>query len=114
MIKLLTFCFALFLSVNIQADTTDSKWKNTIELKKTGDHCKDDENCFNRYHPEIKPRAEAKPGDIIVLHTRDALDSKVGTSSATASKLKLLSRASLVCNTIMSPGFASALGLISG
>ncbi len=65
------FIFPLFLS----ADTTDSKWKNIIEVSKTGDHCKDDKNCFNRYHPAIKPVATAKPGDIIVLHTRDALDS---------------------------------------
>jgi formamidase len=65
------FIFPFFLS----ADTTDSKWKNIIELAKTGDHCKDDKNCFNRYHPAIKAVATAKPGDIIVLHTRDALDS---------------------------------------
>ncbi len=65
------FIFPFFLS----ADTTDSKWKNIIELTKTGDHCKDDKNCFNRYHPAIKAVATAEPGDIIVLHTRDALDS---------------------------------------
>ena len=65
------FIFPFFLS----ADTTDSKWKNIIELTKTGDHCKDDKNCFNRYHPAIKAVATAQPGDIIVLHTRDALDS---------------------------------------
>ena len=75
MIKILTFCMSVMFVLNIQADTTDSKWKNIIELKKTGDHCKDDANCFNRYHPAIEPRATAKPGDIIVLHTRDALDS---------------------------------------
>ena len=75
MIKLLTFCLSVMFVLNIQADTTDSKWKNIIELKKTGDHCKDDANCFNRYHPAIEPRATAEPGDIIVLHTRDALDS---------------------------------------
>ena len=34
MIKLLIFCFVLLLAVNVQADTTDSKWKNIIELKK--------------------------------------------------------------------------------
>ncbi|MEC6996813.1 MAG: acetamidase/formamidase family protein [Pseudomonadota bacterium] len=65
------FIFPFFLS----ADTTDSKWKNIIEITKTGDHCKDDKNCFNRYHPAIKAVATAEPGDIIVLHTRDALDS---------------------------------------
>ena len=59
MIKILTFCLSVMFVLNIQADTTDSKWKNIIELKKTGDHCKDDANCFNRYHPAIEPRATA-------------------------------------------------------
>ena len=73
--KLLLIISLLIISFSSRADTTDSKWKNIIELKKTGDHCKDDINCFNRYHPAIEPRATAKPGDIIILHTRDALDS---------------------------------------
>ena len=76
MIKILTFCLVtVFASLSLHADTTDAKWKNIIELTKDGDHCKDDKNCFNRYHPAIEPKATAKPGDIIVLHTRDALDS---------------------------------------
>ncbi len=54
MIKILTFCLSVMFVINLQADTTDSKWKNIIELKKTGDHCKDDANCFNRYHPAIE------------------------------------------------------------
>ncbi len=73
--KLLLIISMLIISFSSKADTTDSKWKNIIELKKTGDHCKDDINCFNRYHPAIEPKATAKPGDIIILHTRDALDS---------------------------------------
>ena len=39
MIKILTFCLSVLFVLNVQADTTDSKWKNIIELKKTGDHC---------------------------------------------------------------------------
>ena len=76
MTKIIAFALSLVLaSFNLHADTTDAKWKNIIELTKTGEHCKDDENCFNRYHPAIEPKATAKPGDIIVLHTRAALDS---------------------------------------
>ena len=76
MSKLLLLFTSLFiLCFNLNADTSDAKWKNIVEVKKTGDHCKDDKNCFNRYHPAIEPVATAKPGDIIVLHTRDALDS---------------------------------------
>ena len=31
--KFLTFCLALFFVTNVQADTTDAKWKNIIEIK---------------------------------------------------------------------------------
>lgn len=57
------------------ADTTDVKWKSVVEVGKSGAHCVDDPNCFNRYHPAIQPVAKAKPGDLITFHTRDALDS---------------------------------------
>ena len=53
------------------ADTTDVKIRNIVEVKKQGVHCEQDPNCFNRYHPAIKPVARAKPGDYIVVHTRD-------------------------------------------
>ena len=58
------------------ADTTDQNWMNKVELQKTGAHCIDDKNCFNRYHPAIPAAANADPGDLIILHTRDALDSE--------------------------------------
>ena len=82
MLKLLTFCFVLLFALNVQADTTDSKWKNIIELEKTGEHCKDDVNCFNRYHPAIEARATAKP---CLLYTspspRDATLSRMPSSA---------------------------------
>ena len=58
------------------ADTTDQNWMNKVELQKTGKHCVDDKNCFNRYHPAIPAAAKADLGDMIILHTRDALDSE--------------------------------------
>lgn len=58
-----------------RADTSDVKGPPTVVVKKSGTHCKDDSNCFNRYHPAIKPVARAKPGQLIVFETRDALDS---------------------------------------
>ncbi len=63
------------------ADTTDVKWRNVVEIGKTGAHCVDDSNCFNRYHPAIAPVAQANPGDHIVFHTRDALDSDLNLDS---------------------------------
>ena len=63
------------------ADTTDQKWMNKVEVTKTGDHCVNDKNCFNRYHPAIPSVANANVGDMIVLHTRDALDSEFTLNS---------------------------------
>ena len=68
--------FTILPSVFASADTTDSTWMKKVELKKTGTHCIDDKNCFNRYHPNIPPAAKANPGDMIILHTRDALDAE--------------------------------------
>ena len=63
------------------ADTTNSKWQNQVVLTKQGAHCVDDPQCFNRYHPAIPQVARAKPGDMIVYHTRDALDSDLTLDS---------------------------------
>ncbi len=64
------------LSTPVFADTTDQTWMSKVEITKDGAHCSDDPNCFNRYHPEIPSKASAKVGDMIIYHTRDALDSE--------------------------------------
>lgn len=69
-------CLVILLPLNAMGDTTSLRWMTKVELKKTGPHCVDDKNCFNRYHPAIPAAAEAEPGDMIILHTRDALDSE--------------------------------------
>ncbi len=63
------------------ADTSDVVWQNRIELEKTGAHCADDQNCFNRYHPAIPAAASAAPGDYLIFHTRDALDTDLALDS---------------------------------
>jgi len=63
------------------ADTTDVRWQSRVEIAKEGAHCADDPNCFNRFHPEIPPVARAEPGQHLVFHTRDALDSDLTLSS---------------------------------
>ena len=65
------FAIGAFGAGSALADTTDQTWMNKVELQKTGPHCADDKNCFNRYHPNIPPAAKANPGDMIILHTRD-------------------------------------------
>ena len=64
------------LGVTALADTTDQTWMSKVELTKQGAHCSEDPNCFNRYHPEIPSKASANVGDMIIFHTRDALDSE--------------------------------------
>ena len=63
------------------ADTSDVKGSPVVVVQKSGLHCKDDPNCFNRYHPAIKPVVRAKPGQLIVFETRDALDSDLNFQS---------------------------------
>ena len=63
------------------ADTTDVTWQSRVVIEKQGAHCVDDPACFNRYHPAIPPAARANPGDYIVFHTRDALDSDLTLDS---------------------------------
>jgi formamidase len=79
----------MFLSASIllatgglaAADTRDVKHEIPLVVSKTGDHCTDDPNCFNRYHPAIKPVARAKPGQVITIETRDAFDSNLNLQS---------------------------------
>ena len=71
----------LAMTTSAFADTTNSTWMTKVEVTKEGEHCVDDPNCFNRYHPAILPVASANPGDMIVFHTRDALDSDLTLDS---------------------------------
>ena len=63
------------------ADTADVTWREVVRVEKQGEHCVDDPNCFNRYHPQIPTVANANPGDRIVIETRDALDSDLTLDS---------------------------------
>jgi formamidase len=63
------------------ADTTEVRWQDKVVIEKAGKHCVDDPNCFNRYHPAIPPVSRASPGQMIIFHTRDALDSDLTLDS---------------------------------
>ena len=80
----LTTVTAFLVTGSVQADTSDQKWATQVVVAKQGAHCVDDPNCFNRYHPAIAPVATAKPGDQIVIHSRDALDSDLTLDSIAA------------------------------
>jgi len=72
---------AAALAVPALADTTDVTWRDVVRVEKEGAHCVDDPNCFNRYHHAIEAVARAAPGDLIVIETRDALDSDLTLDS---------------------------------
>ncbi|MGI9408906.1 MAG: acetamidase/formamidase family protein [Hyphomicrobiaceae bacterium] len=76
-----TSAFFLCGTTSALPDTTTVKWQKKVIVAKKGAHCVDDPNCFNRYHPAIPPVARARPGDMIILHTRDALDSDLNLTS---------------------------------
>jgi formamidase len=65
----------------VSADTSDVKGPTPLIVAKSGKHCKDDPNCFNRIHHAIKPVAHVKPGQPFVLETRDGLDSDLDFNS---------------------------------
>lgn len=71
----------LTAAATANADTTEVRWQTKVVIEKQGAHCVDDPNCFNRYHPEIPAVARANPGDTIIYHTRDALDSDLTLDS---------------------------------
>jgi formamidase len=66
------------------ADTSDVKGTAPLIVSKSGKHCKDDPNCFNRIHYAIKPAAHVKPGQQFILETRDGLDSDLNFQSTPA------------------------------
>ncbi len=77
-------CVLILTAVAAQADTGEVAWQNRVVLERAGAFCADDPNCFNRYHPDIPAAARAKLGDVIVLGTRDALDSGLKLDSTAA------------------------------
>jgi formamidase len=71
--------FAMAAPAN--ADTREVKYETPAVVAKMGSHCSDDPNCFNRYHPGIKPVARVNPGQVVVIETRDAFDSNLTLQS---------------------------------
>src|SRR4051812_15067780 len=63
------------------ADTSDVKRSAPVIVAKSGKHCKDDPNCFNRIHYAVKPVAHVKAEQEFVLETRDGLDSEFDFNS---------------------------------
>jgi len=52
-----------------------------VILKRSGDNCAADPNCFNRLHPDVPPVAHATPGQTILFETRNAGDLDLDSAS---------------------------------
>ena len=44
---------------------------DTFRIRLTGARCADDPACHNRFHPAIKPVITVKPGDTVIMETRE-------------------------------------------
>jgi formamidase len=72
---------SLGIQTPASADTSSVKAPPALVVAKSGEHCKDDPNCFNRIHYAVKPVAHVKAGQLFVLETRDGLDSDLNFES---------------------------------
>jgi len=80
---MLALCFMVSSKIGV-ADSSEVKGPTPLIVAKSGKHCKDDPNCFNRIHYAIKPVARVASGQQFVLETRDGLDSDFDFSSTAA------------------------------
>ena len=64
----------LWLAVTVTISATGARAQEVVTLGGQGRTCNDDPGCINRLHPDIPMAARARPGQTIVLHTRNASD----------------------------------------
>ena len=57
---------------------------DTFRIRLTGARCADDPACHNRFHPAINPVITVKPGDTVIMETRDAFDGQITPTSTAA------------------------------
>src|SRR5206468_7424148 len=57
---------------------------DTFRIRLTGARCADDPACLNRFHPAIPPLITVKPGDTVIMETRDAFDGQITKTSTAA------------------------------
>ena len=78
-------CFAALLGVGVgcaaptgeapaQTENPAAAQTDRLVVERLSPICHLDTNCFNRIHPDIEPVATARPGQTIVVHTRNARD----------------------------------------
>src|SRR2546430_17251934 len=71
---------------------------DTFRIRLTGARCADDPACHNRFHPAIKPVITVKPGDTVIMETRDAFDGQITPTSTAADAIPTFLGGSLNLN----------------
>src|SRR3989449_5601641 len=73
---------------------------DTFRIRLPGARCADDPACHNRFHPAIKPVITVKPGDTVIMETRDAFDGQITPSSTAADAIPTFLGGSLNLNQV--------------
>ena len=73
---------------------------DTFRIHLTGARCADDPACHNRFHPAIKPVITVKPGDTVIMETRDAFDGQITRTSTAADVIPTFSGGPLNLNLV--------------
>jgi len=73
---------------------------DTFTIRLTGARCADDPACHNRFHPAIKPVITVKPGDTVIMETRDAFDGQITRTSTAADVIPTFSGGPLNLNLV--------------
>src|SRR3989442_9160480 len=73
---------------------------DTFRIGLTGARGPDDPACHTRFHPAIKPVITVKPGDTVIMETRDAFDGQITRTSTAADVIPTFSGGPLNLNLV--------------
>ena len=77
-------CVMLALSIGLAGCTSGSAQSEPVLVGNEGHTCNEDPECINRLHPAIPMTVRAHPGQTIVFHVRNAVDSDLDPANTTA------------------------------
>ena len=75
---------AVAIAVALLATHAAVAQDDVVVLGGTGWHCGEDPECFNRLHPDIPMAAQARPGQTLLLKTRNSADLQLDPESTYA------------------------------
>ena len=80
--KLVTTTYGLFFMLVLSFSAAGVNAQDEVlVLGGNGWHCGEDPHCFNRLHPDIPMAAHAEPGQMVILKTRNSIDTQLDPTS---------------------------------